>query len=563
MDTVTPERLAYTEVDIQTAILAIKNKEFASIRKAAVAFNVPYPTLRGRMSGRNSRATAHEAEQLLSPAEENTLSRWVTRLTRTGFPASPALVMEMAEEIRRGRVRLSKDKPETLRPIGESWLNRFKARNPDITGIWTRQIDTARYRATSYDGVKRWFDAVTELWMHNQYDPDHVYNMDESGFAVGASQSSRALVNIRESSSWKQIGSRQEWITAIECGSASGVAVPPLLIFKAKHTNTAWIPARTPKDWRFSTSNSGWTSDSHGYEWLTTVFEPSTRPEDPAMRRLLIMDGHSSHITANVIAFCMQRAIDLMILPPHCSHILQPLDVGVFAPLKRALASETDAALRLDTGRMSRVEWVEMYIRAREKALTSNNIRGGWRGAGLAPLSPITVLDKLPVNRASTMSPPRTPPQQTDLDLSLLQSSPLDGTELRQANALLNIAIKACHDLPSPAKRFTERMTRAFEIANSENVTLRKQVKEQAELLSTRKTRTKGKRIALKGRFVFSTQEVLEIARAAEAQTSKKKKGRQTRKRKIAETIEEEDDREFEMISSDSDSDCIVVSVRK
>jgi hypothetical protein len=42
-------------------------------------------------------------------------------------------------------------------------------------------------------------------------------------------------------------------------------------------------------------------------------------------------------------------------------------------------------------------------------------------------------------------------------------------------------------------------MTRAFELASSENVTLRKQIKEQAELLSTRKIRTKGKRIALKG----------------------------------------------------------------
>jgi hypothetical protein len=146
--------------------------------------------------------------------------------------------------------------------------------------------------------------------------------MDESGFAVGASQSFRALVNIRESSGWKQIGSRQEWMTAIECGSAAGVTVPLLLIFKAKHTNTAWIPAQTPRDWRFSTSSSGWTSDSHGYEWLTTVFEPSTRPEDPTTRRLLIMDGHSSHITANVIASCMQKAIDLLILPPHCSHIL-------------------------------------------------------------------------------------------------------------------------------------------------------------------------------------------------------------------------------------------------
>ena len=275
------------------------------------------------------------------------------------------------------------------------------------------------------------------------------------------------------------------------------------------------------------------------------------------------MDGHSSHITANVIAFCMQKGIDLMILPPHCSHILQPLDVGVFAPLKRALASETDAALRLDTGRISRVEWVEMYVRAREKALTSNNIRGGWRGAGLAPLSPITVLDKLPVNPSSTASPPHTPPQQTDLDLSLLESSPPDGTELRQANALLNTAIKACRDLPSPAKRFTERMTRAFEVANSENVTLRKQVKEQSELLSTRKNRTRGKRIALKGRFVFSTQEVLEIAKAAETETSKKRTGSRPRKRNIEETIEGGEDRELEMILSDSDSDCIVVKMRK
>ena len=100
--------------------------------------------------------------------------------------------------------------------------------------------------------------------------------MDESGFSVGASQSSRVLVNIREAASWKQIGSRQEWITAIECVSAAGIAVPPLIIFKAKHTNTGWIPRQAPPNWRFSTSNSGWTSDIHGYEWLTTVFDPTT-----------------------------------------------------------------------------------------------------------------------------------------------------------------------------------------------------------------------------------------------------------------------------------------------
>ena len=259
--------------------------------------------------------------------------------------------------------------------------------------------------------------------------------MDESGFAVGQSQSSRALVNVREKSSWKVVSGRQEWITAIECISASGTAVPPLIIFKAKHTNTSWIPPHTPPDWRFSTSNSGWTSDSLAYEWLTTVFEPLNRPNDPTLHRLLTMDGHGSHITADLIGNCMKHAIDLLILPPHTSHMLQPLDVSVFAPLKRALASETDAASRLDSGRIARVEWTSMYSRAREKALTSANNVSGWKASGLHPLSAITVLNKLPSPATPRPSKPQTPGQTSTLDLSLLHSSPPEGTELRQANA--------------------------------------------------------------------------------------------------------------------------------
>ena len=53
----------------------------------------------------------------------------------------------------------------------------------------------------------------------------------------------------------------------------------------------------------------------------------------------------------------MENEIDLLVLPPHCSHVLQPLDVSVFAPLKRALAVETDSVARLDPGRVARTEW--------------------------------------------------------------------------------------------------------------------------------------------------------------------------------------------------------------
>jgi hypothetical protein len=469
----------------------------------------------------------------------------------------------MAEEIRRNRFLLSHAIISYPRPIGKSWLDRFRIRHPEIKGVWTRKIESARHKALSPEVVKMWFEAVMELRIEHQYAPDRIYNMDESGFAVGDSQSSRALVNIREDSSWKVINGRQEWITAIECISAAGVAIPPLIIFKAKYTNSAWIPPHTPLDWRFSTSNSGWTSDSHAFEWISTVFEPATRPADPTLHRLLILDGHGSHITAKFIAHCMEHAIDLLVLPPHTSHKLQPLDVSVFSPLKRALAAETDAASRLDAGRVQRVDWTNMYIRAREKAFISANIISGWKATGLEPLSPIRVLDKLPKASTPPPLPIQTTSQSSSLDLSLLHSSPPEGTELRQANALFNAQIRDVNGVPSPAKRYAERMTRALETTQSELVTIRKELAEQRELLQTRKKHKKGKRVALKGRFVFSTQEVLDIVKEAEEDTAAKRSRKRPRKRSISVEIEEDEENELENVSSDSESDCIIVAKKK
>lgn len=89
----------------------------------------------------------------------------------------------------------------------------------------------------------------------------------------------------------------------------------------------------------------------------------------------------------------MERAIDLLILSPHCSHILQPLDVSVFSPLKRTLAAETDAVTRLDAGRVSRVDWTlpgkgESVYRCEHQERMSKHRAGALksdRGARQAP----------------------------------------------------------------------------------------------------------------------------------------------------------------------------------
>jgi hypothetical protein len=52
----------------------------------------------------------------------------------------------------------------------------------------------------------------------------------------------------------------------------------------------------------------------------------------------------------------MEASINLTNLPPHTSHRLQPLDIGIFGPLKRNLTKHLERRLRNDSRRIQRVE---------------------------------------------------------------------------------------------------------------------------------------------------------------------------------------------------------------
>ena len=75
----------------------------------------------------------------------------------------------------------------------------------------------------------------------------------------------------------------------------------------------------------FKSSENGWITQEIYMEWF---FLPPTRPV------LLIEDGHSSHITIEVVELACASDVHLLCLPPHTTHILQLLDVGVFKSFK-------------------------------------------------------------------------------------------------------------------------------------------------------------------------------------------------------------------------------------
>jgi hypothetical protein len=168
---------------------------------------------------------------------------------------------------------------------------------------------------------------------------------------------------------------RQEWVTVVEYICADGRLVPPLVIFKAETLSKQWIPASIHGNWRYNCNSKGWTSNDHGLDWLDRCFDPEARDKAAGEYRLLICDGRDSHITAEFIPHCIENKIHLMILPPHSSHLTQPLDVGVFVALKKHMAREM-YPLRTGISRIQKVEWLTAFVAAHDRALSAKNILG-------------------------------------------------------------------------------------------------------------------------------------------------------------------------------------------
>ena len=242
---------AQYETRMEQAIDALKTKKYRSIRKAAIDFNIKRTTLNNRFNGRKSRRESHESLQNLSPAEEEELGRWISKLTATGFSPSHSLVREMSEAIRNRRLRaVNNENIELVEypPLGRDWVRNFLNRHPQFKTVVGRTVDSVRIQGTSPEVLRKWFDAFEEEVVN---DPDvlleNVYNMDESGFSIGTIKAGHVIIDSKAPNQFQAQPGRQEWVTVVECICADGTSIPPYVIFKGKDLNIKWIPDNIPQ----------------------------------------------------------------------------------------------------------------------------------------------------------------------------------------------------------------------------------------------------------------------------------------------------------------------------
>lgn len=127
--------------------------------------------------------------------------------------------------------------------------------------------------------------------------------------------------------------------------------------------------------------------------------------------RLLIFDGHNSHVNLRFFTYCLDNKVIPLCLPPHTTHRLQPLDVAIFSSYKHFYREEVRRRWAQREWGIGKENFFEIVSIARQKSFTAANIRSGFWNTGHIPVDKDIVLRNIP----SPNSPPHTPEPSEDL----------------------------------------------------------------------------------------------------------------------------------------------------
>jgi hypothetical protein len=112
---------------------------------------------------------------------------------------------------------------------------------------------------------------------------------------------------------------------------------------------------------------------------------------------MLIMDGHGSHLTKEFVDYCYEPDVRIspFLLPAHSTHLLQPLDIGVFQSFKHYHQLELQDSIRFGGVDYKRPDFLASFQAMRNRTFKKHTICSAFAKSGLYPYDPSVVLGKL------------------------------------------------------------------------------------------------------------------------------------------------------------------------
>ena len=210
-----------------------------------------------------------------------------------------------------------------------------------------------------------------------------LFNCDESGFSMDHKPGK--LIGLKKDRCLNMTTSGEKaQLTVLACVCAAGYAIPPLIIFDRQRMKHEFTAGEMP-GFAYGKSRNGWIDSEIFEEWFSTRFLPHAPSSRPLLLRL---DGHSSHYQPAVVRKAAKSGVILFCLPPHTTHLAQPLDRACFSPLKAAWNAECQLFMCSNPGKVvNRYNFTQLFARAWAKAMNPANIASGFRVTGVYPFN--------------------------------------------------------------------------------------------------------------------------------------------------------------------------------
>ena len=384
-----PNAAEKLEEQILTALRSFDDNPDAKVSEVARQYGVPYQRLLARRRGRQSKIGNSNSHMKLSPGQELALCEYVDRLDRLNLSVRRELIRGAANFI------LQQSTPPGQQPqvVGNHWIARFINRHKYRVAR-QKTLDSERKQAENLEGITEYYQKLHDIITNEAIQPTDIWNMDETGFCIGVGRD-QMVVTRRKRPSYLAVPTNRESATSIEAISAGGDYIPPFLILSGAIHMERWYRINELQEATvIALSASGYSNDQLSVDWIQH-FNSHTQHRTTGSKRLLLLDGHGSHHTKQFIQYCVDNSIIPFGLPPHSTHLLQPLDVVVFQPLKHYHAKAVDTLVRDGCLNITKLEFLGMIEGIRKEAFKRNTIQSAFKKTGIYPFDPAPVLQKV------------------------------------------------------------------------------------------------------------------------------------------------------------------------
>ena len=363
---------------MEKALAELEKGTIRSVRRAALMYGIPRSTLHDHYSGKIEIDAKPGPPPYLSVEEEEELSNFLMKCARIGYPKTRQQVLAIVQEI------LEKRRPDVN--VTNGWWERFSKRHENVCLKSAIPLSYVRAMAEDESSLDEYYNLLETTLRENEiFDrPSHIFNCDETGMPLNPVP--LKVVSERGAKNPSNIcGSSKSQVTILACCSATGHTFPPYVVLARKTLNHDITYNEVPGSVYGLSPKKGWMD----LELFTDWFKRSFLPYAPAARPLLLlMDGHKSHFCPDMIKTAAKEGVILFALPPHTTHLCQPLDKGPFAPLKVEWRKAVQRFVSEQRGREVTIyDFNTVFKDAWYNALTANNILAGFRITGVFPFN--------------------------------------------------------------------------------------------------------------------------------------------------------------------------------